>query len=265
MLAFKGTLGLEANGRNFGGHDRIELLIKIDESGSIAAAAREVGMSYKGAWEAVDAMNTLAGEPLVLRVVGGRSGGGAVLTPRARRLIEVFQHMESVHQQFLKLLGSIADNPLSDIELARRFMMKTSARNQLAGTVAAVESGAVNDVVQLDIQGGQRLVATVTHESAVNLGLSPGKNAFALIKASSVMLGLPDDSMRLSACNQLKGQVAYVKRGAVNAEVGVQLEGGDNVVAVITHASLDALQLQEGVAVVAIIKASSIIVGTFGV
>jgi len=265
MLSIKGTLGFEANGRNFGGHDRIELLIKVDETGSIAAAAREVGMSYKGAWEAVDAMNNLAGEPLVLRAVGGRSGGGAVLTPRARRLIEVFQHMEAIHQQFLKQLSSIADNPLSDIELARRFMMKTSARNQLAGTVASVDHGAVNDVVQLDIQGGQRLVATVTHESSVNLGLTPGKSAFALIKASSVMLGLPDASTRLSARNQLAGQVSYVKRGAVNAEVGVELEGGNVVVAIITNPSVDALQLREGVAVVAFIKASSVIVGTFSV
>jgi molybdate transport system regulatory protein len=263
MLAIKGTLGLEANGRHFGGRERIALLMRIDESGSIAAAARATGMSYKGAWEAVDAMNNLAGEPLVLRAVGGRSGGGAVLTPRAHRLIEVFQHMEAIHQQFLKQLSSIADNPLSDIELARRFMMKTSARNQLAGTVAVIESGAVSDVIQLDIQGGQRLVATVTQESTRNLGLAPGKRAFALIKAPSVIIGLPDESTRLSARNQLKGRVSYIKRGAVNAEIGVQLDGGSVIVSIITNASVDALTLHDGVVVVAIIKASSIIVGTF--
>lgn len=265
MLAIKGTLGFEADGRHFGGRERIALLTRIGESGSISAAAREIGMSYKGAWEAVDAMNNLAGEPLVLRVVGGRSGGGAALTPRARRLIEVFQHMEAVHEQFLRHIGSIADNPLSDIDLVRRFMMKTSARNQLAGTVAAVESGAVNDVIELDIQGGQRLVATVTSESTKNLGLAPGKNAFALIKASSVILGLSDEKARLSARNQLRGRVSYVKRGAVNAEVGVELDGGTVLVAIITHTSLDALELHDGVPVVAIIKASSIIVGTFDV
>ena len=263
MLAIKGTLGLEADGRNFGGRERIALLMKIDQSGSIAGAAREVGMSYKGAWEAVDAMNNLAGEPLVLRAVGGRSGGGAVLTPRARRLIDVFQHMEAIHQQFLKHLAHIADNPLSDIDLVRRFMMKTSARNQLAGTVAAVESGVVNDVIQLDIQGGQQLVATVTHESAQNLGLTAGKDAFVLIKASSVIIGLPDQSTRLSARNQLQGKVSSIKRGAVNADVGIALDGGNALVSVITIASLDALALREGTPVVAIIKASSLIVGTF--
>ncbi|WP_430389936.1 TOBE domain-containing protein [Dyella sp. 20L07] len=263
MLAIKGTLGLEADGRNFGGHDRVALLTKIGETGSIAAAARAVGLSYKGAWEAVDAMNNLAGEPLVLRVVGGRSGGGAQLTPRAHRLIEVFQHMETVHQRFLDRLSKFAEDPLSDIDLVRRFMMKTSARNQLAGTVSAVEGGAVNDIIKLTIQGGQQLTATVTHESTKNLGLSSGKNAFALIKASSVIIGLPDESFKLSARNQLKGRVSYVKRGAVTAEVGVLLDGGSVIVSIITNESVDALELHDGLAVVAIIKASSIIVGTF--
>jgi len=263
MLSIKGTLGLEAGGRHFGGRERIALLISIDRSGSIAAAARDVGMSYKGAWEAVDAMNNLAGEALVLRAVGGRSGGGAVLTPRAHRLIEVFQQMDAIHQQFVKQLGSMADNPLSDINLARRFMMKTSARNQLAGTVAAIQAGSVNDVIELDIQGGQRLVATVTSESSRNLGLAPGKSAFALIKASSVIIGLPDGAARLSARNQLAGKVSYIKRGAVNAEIGVQLDGGSVLVSIITNSSLDALELREGAAVVGIVKASSIIVGTF--
>ena len=227
MLAIKGTLGLEADGRAFGGHERVALLTKIDETGSIAAAARDLGMSYKGAWEAVDAMNNLAGEPLVLRTVGGRSGGGAELTARARRLIEVFGHMDALHQRFVSQLSTFAEDPLSDIDLVRRFMMKTSARNQLAGTVASIEDGAVNDVIQLDIQGGQRLVATVTHESTRNLGLVPGKKAFALIKASSVIIGLPDGASRLSARNQLKGTVSYIKRGAVNGEIGIQLDGGD--------------------------------------
>jgi len=263
LLAIKGSLGLEVGGRNFGGHGRIALLMKIGELGSISAAARDLGMSYKGAWDAVDAMNNLAGETLVLRAVGGHKGGNAVLTERARRLIDVFLGMEAIHQRFLKHLAAMADDPLSDIDLVRRFTMKTSARNQLAGTISAVEHGAVNDIVQLDIQGGQRLVATVTHESTDRLDFAPGKSAFVLIKASSVIIGLPDPSLRLSARNQLNGQVSYVKRGAVNAEVGIQLDGGNALVSIITTTSLDSLALQEGLPVVAIIKASSIIVGTF--
>ncbi|PXV60328.1 molybdate transport system regulatory protein [Dyella jiangningensis] len=262
MLIIKGSLGLESDGRHFGGHDRIALLAKIGELGSIAAAAREVGLSYKGAWDAVDAMNNLAGEPLVLRAVGGRSGGGAELTERGRRLVDVFGHMEALHRRFMEQLTAFADDPLSDIDLVRRFLMKTSARNQLAGVVASVEAGAVNDVIQLDIQGGQRLVATVTRESTKSLGLAPGKKAFALIKASSVIVAVPDGGLRLSARNQLAGVVSYVRRGEVNGEVGIELKGGNVLVAVITLGSVDALDLREGFDVVAIVKASSIILGT---
>jgi molybdate transport system regulatory protein len=70
-------------------------------------------MGYKGAWEAVDVMTILPASPFELRSVGGRRGGGAALTPRARRLIDAFQYLEALHRQFLKQLGSIADNPIS--------------------------------------------------------------------------------------------------------------------------------------------------------
>jgi molybdate transport system regulatory protein len=262
MFEFKGILSLYAGESPLGGRDRIELLAKIGELGSIAAAARAVDMSYKGAWDAVDAMNNLAHEPLVLRAVGGRSGGGAQLTPRAWRLIEMFRAIEAEQQRLVNLLSSAEPATHDDIELVRRFMMRTSARNQLAGTVVMVESGAVNDVVELAIQGGQRIVATVTSDSTKSLGLVPGKQAFALIKASSVLIGLPGDALRLSARNQLAGTISKITHGAVNTEVGIQLPNGNVIVAIVTEASADELQLAEGLEVVAIIKASSIIVAT---
>jgi molybdate transport system regulatory protein len=61
------------------------------------------------------------------------------------------------------------------------FMIKTSARNQLPGTVVSVRKGAVNDAVELEIRGGQRVVAVVTSDSTVNLGLAVGRAAIALI------------------------------------------------------------------------------------
>jgi molybdate transport system regulatory protein len=141
-------------------------------------------------------------------------------------------------------------------------MIKTSARNQLSGTVVSVRKGAVNDAVELEIQGGQRVVAVVTSDSTVNLGLAVGRALVALIKASSVLVGIASASMRLSARNQLAGTIAQVTRGAVNAEVTIQLDGGGEVVAIVTNGSVDSLALVDGLAVIAIIKASSIILGT---
>jgi len=68
--------------------------------------------------------------------------------------------------------------------------MKLSARNQLKGKVKKITDGAVNSEVVLELPGGQEVVAIITKESAKNLGLSVGKPAYAIIKASSVMLGV---------------------------------------------------------------------------
>ena len=66
--------------------------------------------------------------------------------------------------------------------------------------------------------------------------------------------------MKLSARNMLKGTVVKVTRGAVNAEVTIRLEGGTEVVAIITNASVDRLGLKENVPAYAVIKASSVMV-----
>jgi len=78
-----------------------------------------------------------------------------------------------------------------DIDLMRRFMLKTSARNKLMGTVMEVRTGAVNDEILLRIAGGQVITATITRESTQELELAPGKEALALVKASSVIVGAP--------------------------------------------------------------------------
>lgn len=262
MFELKGTLSLHAGQRHLGGLDRIELLARIGDTGSISAAARAVGMSYKGAWDAIDAMNNLSDEPLVTRAAGGKRGGGTQLTVRGQRLVEVFRAVDAEHQRFLQQFGALGDASMQDLHLLRRFMLKTSARNHLSGMVVAVHRGAVNDTIELDMQGGQRIVASITCESTRHLGLAPGRAAIALIKASSVLLALPDPAMKLSARNQLAGTVTAVQRGAVNAEASIGLAGGGVIVAIVTQGSVDALGLTEGQAVLALIKASNIILGT---
>jgi molybdate transport system regulatory protein len=139
--------------------------------------------------------------------------------------------------------------------------MKSSARNHLCGTVTAVKKGAVNDEVELGLAGGQRLVAVVTHESSASLGLVVGAKAFALIKASSVIVIADSGSARLSARNQFDGKVALVQPGAVNAEVVIDVGVGLSIVAIVTQESANAFGLALGSPARAIFKASSVIVG----
>jgi molybdopterin-binding protein len=67
--------------------------------------------------------------------------------------------------------------------------MKISARNQLKGKITAIREGAVNGIVKLDIGGGNEISATISLEAIKELGLKVGSEAYAVIKATSVMIG----------------------------------------------------------------------------
>lgn len=68
--------------------------------------------------------------------------------------------------------------------------MKISARNQLKGKIVEVEKGAVNALVKIDIGGGNIISATISLDSVKELGLEKGKDAYAIVKATSVMVGV---------------------------------------------------------------------------
>ena len=137
--------------------------------------------------------------------------------------------------------------------------MKISARNTLAGTVTKVTKGAVNAEVDLSLKGGGNVVSIITNSSVDSLGLKEGKAAYAIIKASSVMIG--KDPGKVSARNVLNGTVAAVHDGAVDSEVTLKLSSGTELVAIITKESVHALGLKAGESATAIVKASSVLVG----
>ena len=68
--------------------------------------------------------------------------------------------------------------------------MKISARNTLNGKVKQIEQGAVNSEITIELPGGVEIVSIITKKSAANLGLAKGKDVYAVIKASSVMVGV---------------------------------------------------------------------------
>lgn len=67
--------------------------------------------------------------------------------------------------------------------------MKLSARNKLPGTVTAIDKGTVNATVQIDLGGGTTVTAMITNASVEELGLEVGKTAYAIVKASDVIVG----------------------------------------------------------------------------
>ena len=258
-LALEGTLWISAGGESLGGHGRVALLQAIAEHGSITQGAKAFGMSYKAAWDAIDTMNNLAGEPLVETATGGRGGGATRLTARGERMVKRFNELMAIHRRFVEQLGTDALDLDRELSLLRIINMKTSARNQFVGQIKTIRRGAVNDEVVVALPGGAEIAAVITHESTESLGLKPGSTAIALIKASSVILVAAPDGAKLSARNQLSGVVAEVVPGAVNAEVILDVPGCGKVATIVTQESVAAMKLAVGVPATAVFKASSVI------
>lgn len=139
--------------------------------------------------------------------------------------------------------------------------MKISARNVIEGKVQNVTPGAVNAQVTLLLASGEKIVAIITNSSVESLDLAEGKTAYAIIKASEVIVGKGVDGAKLSARNVLLGEVTNVLDGAVNSEVSILLPGGIAMVASITKESVVKLGLQSGDQVSAIVKASNVMIG----
>jgi molybdate transport system regulatory protein len=258
-LELQGAVWMTVGGEILGGEQRMGLLRAVAEQGSITHAAKAVGLSYKGAWDAIDAMNRLAGKALVERSTGGRGGGSTHVTPYGARLVARFEQIDAAHRRFMKLLDEESIDIDKDFLLMRVLNMKTSARNQFVGTVTSVRSGAVNDEVELTLPGGARIVAIVTRDSTASLGLRTSMTAIALIKSSSVLIATDLEGTKLSARNQLPGTVSAVTPGAVNAEVTIDIDGGGSINAIVTESSVKALGLTVGSRATAFFKASSVI------
>lgn len=240
---------------------RLALLEHIGSCGSISQAAKLAGFSYKGAWDTVDAMNSLFGEALVVTTTGGKGGGGAQLTETGIRVVDASRVLRREHQKFL----AAASAGIADFDniytWMRKMTVKTSARNQFFGKVMAIKQAQVNVEVTLQLTGGDYMHAVITHDGLNELGLKVGSEAWALVKASWVILASPEAATGLSARNKLSGEVVRVHQGGVNAEVSLRCAGGNIISATVTNESVTDLQLTEGMTMVAVFKASSVILG----
>lgn len=95
MARYRGlTLRVLGRGSPAMGPGKAELIERIDATGSISAAARAMGMSYRRAWQLVEALNAAYKAPVITTAIGGQKGGGARVSPHGRRLVAHFRAME---------------------------------------------------------------------------------------------------------------------------------------------------------------------------
>jgi molybdate transport system regulatory protein len=244
-------------------NERIDLLEAIDRMGSISGAAKQLDLSYRFAWDAVDAINNLAEEPVLICASGGHPGGGSYLTERGREMVRMHRLLESGYQRlWAQIQAQVGDFDQLNA-LLKAITMKTSARNQFRGTVKTIRPASVSADVVLDIGDGLEIVASITNEAVEDLRLAPGRAAIALIKASFIMLS-PDEPIRTSAHNRLAGVVSAVIAGGVNSEVNIQLAGERVLTAIVTGEALRELDLADGSCCCALVNASHVLIAVNG-
>ncbi|WDE08876.1 TOBE domain-containing protein [Thalassomonas viridans] len=254
----KGDLFLLSDNKQAFAMAQIELLTAIKNCGSISAAAKQAGISYKTAWDRIDAMNNMSEQPLVVRVAGGAKGGGSQLTRLGEKIIDGFDAMQQEHQNFIARMGSKLHSLQDVANFIRSGNMQTSARNQFRGQITRIIPGAVNAEVVLELSESQTVTAIITNDSLQQLNLKTGSQVIALVKASWVLLS-KETGLKTSARNQLTGTITRICEGAVNSDITVDLGAGKSISAVITHSSCKEMGLQQGDNVCAFFKASNVI------
>lgn len=263
-----GKIAFETADGGHMGEARIRLLEAIAQHGSLSRAAKDVPLSYKAAWDALDAMNRQAERPLVVRTTGGKHGGGTQLTDHGRQIIALYRAMESSQQDILNQLaampaaGAEAHANQSLRTLIRRLSVKTSARNQFMGRVVALEDAGGLVHVNLALDGGDEMTATITPESVKSMGLTIGSEAYALIKAPWVALS-GKAPKRSPTRNVFAGTVDALKPGKTSVQVTVVTPRGRTVAAAISHDQAKDWRPAKGQPAWASFAADSVILATF--
>ena len=221
---------------------RIDILRAIARTGSISQAARDVAVSYKAAWQAVDTLTNLAGVPLVERAVGGVGGGGASLTAQGQQLLDLADALDEARQAVQARWAARQGGTPGPTQVAQtayaRLSLRTSMRNQLPGEITALQGH--DRIVRVVVQFGEAghggdhatMAARITQESAELLGLAQGMPVVALCKATAVRVAPAAGAAALGATpgNQLQGPVMAIAPGASGDEVTLGLGGGVQLV-----------------------------------
>lgn len=234
----------------------IGLLTAIQQTGSLNQAAKQLGLSYKGAWQILERTNNSAPKILVTTATGGSKGGGSCLTDAGQALLTLFTHLEQQHQHFIEQLNrNLADNP-DMVLLLQRLVVKTSAPNQLFGRVTDIRAGSVNAEVMVQLKGGETIVTTTDLTVLAELDLTVGVDAVLLISSADITLVIDKGRYQFSGRNQLAGQVLLVQQTATHTDVTVLLPSGETLIANIAEQSVDNLTLSVGKAVWMIFKSN---------
>ncbi len=239
----------------------MELLKAVQQSGSLNQAAKQVGLSYKGAWQIIERANNSSPKTLVITATGGAKGGGTTLTKAGKSLITLFDDLEQQHQIFLNKLNQTLADDIDMVLLFQRLVVKTSAKNQLFGEITAINKGEITDTVHVKLKNDERITTTISHVAVDELNVKVGAEAILLINSADISLISFEDSTQFSARNRLLGRVICIQQNEVDAQITLLLSGGETIVATMLQSSVQSLNLKIKSQVFAIFKTNAPILG----
>lgn len=247
------AIGFGLQEQNLADERDLQLLGHVHREGSITAAARAAGVTYKTAWDRLRNLQTRLGQAVIIPAKGGRGGGRTLLSEKGQALLQYYQQLrrEQDHAAGPDIeLDSVSD--LSDRPLPLR---KTSARNHLHGTVATIRRGGIRDEIQVKLHEALQVSVNITHASTLALGLKKNMSVYLLIKAPAVRFTREHQAQS----NMFRGQICHTRRHQGQLELEVQIAPAVHLV---TVAASDATApLQKGDEVWIHIDPDSVILG----
>jgi molybdate transport system regulatory protein len=228
-MKVEGKLWIDINGLGTAGQVRIRLLELIAETGSINKAAQTIGMSYKGAWDNINTLNQIFGKDLVERKIGGKGGGGTVLTEHGKNLIKTYNHYSRIHELYL-----------TDISLMNCVEAVIASVTPDGYATAKTTGGETIACVLLD--------SDIKAEDSVNL----------FIKPSDIIL-LDSDKFESSARNLLKTKVKSLSKSEGKADIVLTTDKGTTLTVRITQPSAEKMKISKGKEIFALFKTASVL------
>jgi len=256
--SLSGSLWLNKDTHNYLSSKRIALLEQIEATGSLSRAAKLCGMSYKGAWDALAAMNSLAEQPLTEASTGGRDGGGTHLTEAGSRAVKLYRTIEKEHARVLTLLTENFDDYSHLYSLLQRLAMRTSARNTLQGQVVSLMAEGLLTTVEIKLECGQTLLSQITTDSVRALGLVENSRVFAMVKAPCLTFVSCEKEQ---VVNPLSGTVLSARQQGDLIEIELDLGNDVHLNAVVPQDAVPCQQSQPGTTLCATIPPSQVMIG----
>lgn len=249
-------LTLKLNQQLFTDPRRIALLKAIEQTGSLSQAAKQINISYKTAWDAINEINKLAPKPFLTTAIGGKNGGGTKLSAYAVRFIQLYDLLTQLQLNAFKILND-DKVPLDDIlKATAKLSLQTSARNQLYGSVKQIKTNNIAGFITVKLSDEQtELKVYITQQSVERLKLSEDKTVLLLIKAPLIELNETSD-------NNLLVTVEEITTDGQWSEIAFVLPSGIKLYASKLTSEVEQLALAVGKQTILSIHPENIIVAT---